>query len=129
GEDFSVRGLVLGEASLRALESRFERGFFRVSDFLITRRGACYRFEVRGKSPVVGVDAEIPLPAEDPFLPEDAQCRADRDTGAAVLVRGPSSKAQGRGPLTLRLREVDTADVLNALHALTGEAFIVDEDV
>jgi hypothetical protein len=130
-EEFSVRGLVLGEASLRALESRFERGFFRVSDFLITRRGACYRFEVRGRSPVVGVDAEIPLPAEDPFLPEDAQCRADRDAGAALLVRGPSSKGPtaGKGPLTLRLRDMDTADVFNALHVLTGEAFIVDEDV
>lgn len=129
GEEFSVRGVVLGEASLRGLESRLERGFFRVVDFLITRRGACYRFEVRGRSPVVGLDAEIPLPAEDPFLPEDAQCRADRDGGPATLVRGPSSKVPGKGPLTLRLREVDTADVFNVLHALTGEAFIVDEDV
>jgi hypothetical protein len=129
GEEFSVRGLVMGEASLRALETRFERGFFRVLDFLITKRGACYRFEVRGRSPVVGVDAEIPLPAEDPFLPEDSQCRADRDAGAATLVRGPSSKAPGKGPLTLRLREVDTADVFNVLHVLTGEPFIVDEDV
>jgi len=129
GEEFSVRGVVLGEASLKALESRLERGFFRVVDFLITRRGACYRFEVRGRSPVVGLDAEIPLPAEDPFLPEDAQCRADRDGGPATVVRGPSAKVQGKGPLTLRLREVDTADVFNVLHALTGEAFIVDEDV
>ena len=129
GEEFSVRGLVLGEASLRALESRFERGFFRVNDFLITKRGACYRFEVRGRSPVVGVDAEIPLPAEDPFLPEDAQCRADRDGGPATLVRGPSSKAAGKGPFTLRLREVDLADVFNVMNVLTGEAFLVDEDV
>lgn len=128
-EEFSLRGVVLGEASLKGLESRLERGFFRVVDFLITRRGACYRFEVRGRSPVVGLDAEIPLPAEDPFLPEDAQCRADRDGGPATLVRGPSSKVPGKGPLTLRLREVDTADVFNVLHALTGEAFIVDEDV
>jgi type IV pilus assembly PilO-like protein len=129
GEEFSVRGVVLGEGSLKALESRLERGFFRVADFLITRRGACYRFEVRGRSPVVGLDAEIPLPAEDPFFPEDAQCRADRDGGTATVVRGPSSKVPGKGPLTLRLREVDTADVFNVLHALTGEAFVVDEDV
>jgi hypothetical protein len=129
GEEFSVRGVVLGEASLRGLESRLERGFFRVVDFLIARRGACYRFEARGRSPVAGLDAELPLPAEDPFLPEDAQCRADRDGGPATLVRGPSSKVAGKGPLTLRLREVDTADVFNVLHALTGEAFIVDGDV
>jgi hypothetical protein len=129
GEEFAVRGVVLGESSLKGLESRFERGFFRVKEFLITRRGACYRFEVRGRSPVVGVDAEIPLPAEDPFRPEDAQCRADRDGGPVTIVRGPSAKTPGKGPLTLRLREVDTADVFNVLHVLTGEAFIVDEDV
>ena len=129
GEEFSVRGVVLGEASLKGLETRLERGFFRVLDFLITRRGACYRFEVRGRSPVVGLDAEIPLPAADPFLPEDAQCRADRDNGPSTVVRGPSTKVPGKGPLTLRLREVDTADVFSVLHALTGEAFIVDEDV
>jgi hypothetical protein len=129
GEEFSVRGLVLGEASLKGLETRFERGFFRVLEFLITKRGACYRFEVRGRSPVVGLDAEIPLPAEDPFQAEDAQCRADRDGGPASLVRGPASKTPGKGPFTLRLREVDTADVFNVLHVLTGEAFIVDEGV
>lgn len=129
GEEFAVRGVALGEAPLKGLESRFERGFFRVSEFLITRRGACYRFEVRGRSPVVGLDAEIPLPAEDPFQLEDAQCRADRDGGAGAVVRGPSAKTPGKGPLTLRLREVDTADVFNVLHVLTGEAFLVDEEV
>jgi hypothetical protein len=128
-EEFSVRGVVLGEASLKALESRFERGFFRIADFLITRRGACYRFEARGRSPVVGLDAEIPLPAQDPFQPEEAQCHADRDTGAAVLVRGPVTKTPGKGPLTLRLRDVDLADVFGVLHEMTGEPFLVDEDV
>jgi hypothetical protein len=128
-EEFAVRGVVVGEASLRGLESRLERGFFRVTDFLITRRGACYRFEVRGRSPVVGVDAEIPLPAEDPFQPENAQCRPDRDGGPVAVVRAPSAKTPGKGPLTLRLREVDTADVFNVLHVLTGETFMVDEDV
>jgi len=129
GEDFSIRGVVLGEAPLKALETRLERGFFRITDFLITRRGACYRFEARGKSPVVGLDAEIPLPAQDPFQPEEAQCHADRDTGAAVLVRGPATKTPGKGPLTLRLREVDLPDVFAVLHSLTGESFVVDEDV
>jgi type IV pilus assembly PilO-like protein len=129
GEEFSIRGLVLGEAPLKALETRFERGFFRILDFLITKRGACYRFEARGRSPVVGLDAEIPLPAQDPFLPEDAQCHADRDNGPAVLVRGPAGKIPGKGPLTLRLREVDLADVFAVLHDLTGEPFLVDEDV
>jgi hypothetical protein len=128
-EEFSMRGLVLGEAPLKALESRLERGFFRITDFLITKRGACYRFEVRGKSPVVGLDAEIPLPAQDPFQPEEAQCRSDRETGPATVIRGPATKTPGKGPLSLRLRDVDVADVFAVLHALTGEAFLVDEDV
>jgi len=128
-EEFSLRGIVLGEASLRALETRFERGFFRVQDFLITRRGACYRFEVRGKSPIVGLDAEIPLPAQEPFQPEEAQCHADRDNGPASLVRSPATKTPGKGPFTLRLRDVDVADVFAVLHALTGESYLVDEDV
>lgn len=128
-DEFSIRGVVLGEAPLKALETRLERGFFRITDFLITKRGACYRFEARGKSPVVGLDAEIPLPAQDPFQPEDAQCHADRDTGPAVLVRVPASKTPSKGPLTLRLREVDLPDVFAVLHTLTGEPFLVDEDV
>lgn len=129
-EDFSVAGLTVGEASMRALESRFERGFFRVSEVLVVRQGACHRFEVRGKSPVVGIEAEIPLPSEDPFRQDDAPCRVDRDPpGRALQVRGPGGKAPGKGPLSLRLRELDAADVFQVLELLTGQGFLVDEDV
>src|SRR5262249_49882936 len=33
------------------------------------------------------------------------------------------------GPLTLRLRDMDVADVFQVLHQLTAQAFIVDADV
>src|SRR5215468_10162389 len=79
GDDFVVRGLGVGEGPMRALESRFERGFLRVSDFLMARQGACHRFEVKGRAPVAGIEAELPLPAEDPFEQDDAPCRVDRD--------------------------------------------------
>lgn len=129
-EDFSVTGLTVGEASMRALESRFERGFFRVSEVLMVRQGACHRFEVRGKSPVVGIEAEIPLPSEDPFRQDAAPCRVDRDpAGRALLVRGPGGKTPGKGPLSLRLRDLDLADVFQVLELLTGQGFLVDEDV
>lgn len=129
-EDFTVAGLTVGEASMRALESRFERGFFRVSEVLVVRQGACHRFEVRGKSPVVGIEAEIPLPSEDPFRQDDAPCRVDRDPpGRALQVRGPGGKAPSKGPLSLRLRELDAADVFQVLALLTGQGFLVDEDV
>ena len=78
---------------------------------------------------MVGLDAEIPLPAQDPFVPEEAQCHSDRDTGPATVVRGPATKTPGKGPLSLRLRDVDVADAFAVLHALTGEPFLLDEDV
>ncbi|HEX9202929.1 MAG TPA: hypothetical protein VF964_03120, partial [Vicinamibacteria bacterium] len=129
GEEFLVRGLAVGEGPLRVLQSRFERGFFRVAEFLMARQGACHRFEVRGRSPVAGTDAELPLPAEDPFDQDDAPCRADRDPARAVVVKAPSQKAPGKGPLTVRLREVDFADVFRVLHLLTAQGFLVDGDV
>ena len=129
GDDFVVRGLTVGEGPVRALESRFERGFLRVSDFVMARQGACLRFEVRGKSPVVGPDAELPLPTEDPFDQDDAPCKVDRDSVRTVVVKGPSTKTPGQGPLSLRLRDVDLTDVFFVLHWLTRQGFLVDGDV
>jgi hypothetical protein len=131
GEEFQIRGLSVGEGPTRALESRFERGFFRVSDFLMARQGACRRFEARGKVPVAGIEAELPLPAEDPFEQDEAPCRVDRDEGRPLLVRAPaaSAKTPGKGPISLRLRDMDVADVFQVLHLLTSQAFIVDDDV
>lgn len=134
GDEFAVTGLTLGEASMRALESRLERGFFRVTEVLVVRQGACYQFEVRGKSPVVGIEAEIPLPSEDPFRQDEAPCRVDRDPpGRTEVLRGPSpkpkSKTVGTGPLSLRLRDVDLPDVFQVLEVLTGQGFLVDEEV
>ncbi|HLA76662.1 MAG TPA: type 4a pilus biogenesis protein PilO [Vicinamibacteria bacterium] len=129
-EDFSIAGLTVGEASLRALESRLERGFFRIAEVLVVRQGACHRFEARGKSPVVGIEAEIPLPSEDPFRQDEASCRVDRDpTGRGLKARGPSGRTPSKGPLTLRLRELDAADVFQVLELLTGQGFLVDEEV
>ena len=129
GDEFLVRGQAVGEGPVRALASRFERGFFRVAEFLVARQGACHRFEVRGRSPVAGTDAELPLPSEDPFEQDDAPCRVDRDGARAVLIKGPNQKAPGKGPLTLRLRDVDFADVFRVLHLLTAQGFLVDGDV
>jgi hypothetical protein len=129
GDDFTVRGLTVGEGPVRALESRFERGFLRVADFLMARQGACLRFEVRGKSPVVGPDAELPLPTEDPFDQDEAPCRVDRDSVRTVVIKGPNTKTPGQGPLSLRLRDLDMTDVFSVLHGLTGQAFLVDGDV
>ena len=131
GETFTIRGLALGEGPVRAFESRLERGFLRVSEFLMAKQGACHRFEARGKSPVAGPDAELPVPVEDPFEQDPQPCRVDRDAARALVVRGrtPTPKEPGHGPLTLRLRDVDLADVFQVLAALGASGFVVDGDV
>ncbi len=129
GEEFSIRGLTIGDASAHGLESRLERGFFRLSQFLMTRQGACLRFEARGSSPVAGPEAELPLPTEDPFEEPDASCAVDRDATRIAVVRGPNTKTPGQGPLTLRLRDTDLTDVFRVLHKMTSQGFLVDGNV
>ena len=129
GDEFLVNGLTVGEANMRSLETRLERGFFRVAEVLVARQGACHRFEVRGRSPVVGLDAEIPLPNEDPFDQEESACRVDRDSGRPTIVRNAGARAPARGSLHMRLRDVDLVDVFQVLHLLTDQAYLVDEDV
>lgn len=131
GDGFTVRGLAVGEGTMQGLESRFERGFFRVSQFLMVKQGACHRFEVHGQSPVVGPEAEISVPIDDPFVQDEAPCQLDRDPASRIVVRGamPTAKKPGNGPLTLRLRDMDLADVFQALNLVSGAGFVVDSDV
>jgi hypothetical protein len=130
-EEFTVRGLAVGEGPVRAFQSRLERGFLRVSEFLMAKQGACHRFEARGRSPVAGPDAELPVPVDDPFEQDVAPCRVDRDAAKTIVVKGraPTAKDPGRGPLTLRLRDVDFADVFQALAVLGAGGFVVHESV
>jgi hypothetical protein len=137
GDEFVVRGLTVGEGPMRGLELRLERGFFRVAEILMARAGACHRFEVRGRSPIVGIEAELPLPAvDDPFRQDEAPCVVDRDGGGVTVIRPAPVKGAPRarppaptGTLSLRLRDMDIADVFFVLHLLTGQGFLVDEDV
>lgn len=129
GDDFVVRGLTVGEAPVRALESRFERGFFRVAQFLVARQGSCLRFEAKGTSPVAGSEAELPLPSEDPFEEPAGACAIDRDTLKGPVIQWPTGKLPGKGPLTVRLRDVDLTDVFRVLETLTAQAFLVDANV
>jgi hypothetical protein len=132
GEEFTIRGLALGEGPLRALESRLERGFFRMSEFLIARQGVCQRFDAHGRCPVAGPEAELPVPAEDPFDLDASACRLERDaTTRSIVVKGRTATAKnpGIGPLTLRLRDIDLADVFYALSVLGFGGYVVDDAV
>ena len=131
-EEFTIRGLGLGEGPLRALESRLERGFFRMSEFLIARQGVCQRFEAHGRSPSAGPDAQLPIPTEDPFELDASACRPERDaTTRSIEVKGrpATAKNPGSGPLTLRLQDVDLADVFYALSVLGFGGYVVDDAV
>ncbi|MCM2254066.1 MAG: hypothetical protein NDJ94_00210 [Vicinamibacteria bacterium] len=128
-DDFVVRGLAAGLGPVIGLERRFERGFFRMNQFMAVREGACQRFEARGRAPIAGPDADLPLPAEDAFRQDEAPCRLERDSGSLGSAKAPAGGKPGTGPLTLRLRDVDAADVFGALHAISGQAFVVDEAV
>jgi hypothetical protein len=129
GDEFRVRGVALAEGATRDLERRMERGFFRLAEFLVVRQGACMHFEARGTAPVVGVDAELPLPTDEPFDQDDGVCRVNRDPSPQGAVKGSKSKKPSTGPLTLRLRDIDLADVFAVLHQHTGQGFLVDGDV
>ena len=78
-------------------------------------------------SPVVGPDAELPLPTQDPFEQDPEACVADRDLPGLRKLR--AGKPNGVGALTLRLRDVDLADVFGILHEATGQGFVVGGDV
>jgi hypothetical protein len=130
-DEFTIRGLTVGEGPTRALESRFEKGFFRISEFLMARQAACRRFEVKGVCPVAGIEADLPIPTDDPFTQEETPCRVDRDNGGrewSIKVPPPKTPSP-QGLLTLRLRDVDMADVFRVMHLLTGQGFVVDGDV
>jgi hypothetical protein len=128
-EEFRFRGVAVGTATVQALERRLERGLFRVSDFVVARQGACHHFEVRGQSPVVGPEAELPLPAEDPFAQDEAPCQVNRDPQRDLGLKSPKPRPGSVGQLTLRLRGVDAADVFQILTEMTGQGFLVDGDV
>jgi hypothetical protein len=129
-ELFVVRGLSIGEGPTRALSRRMERGFFRISEFLMARQGACRRFEARGRCPIAGSEVELPVAHDDPFRQDDAPCRVDRDPVPAQTLRAAGAKAKtAPGPITVRANELDAGDLLYVLHEITGQSFIVDEDV
>jgi hypothetical protein len=125
-DEFVIRGLVVGEGPARALETRMEGGFFRVAEFLMARQGACRQFELRGKVPVAGSDAELPLPAEDPFEQDENPCKVERDPpSAAPWARAGGGKTP-QGTITVRARDLDTADLFMVLADALHLGFLVD---
>ena len=99
GEEFTIRGLARrARGRCARFESRLERGFLRVAEFLMAKQGACHRFEARGRSPVGGPDAELPVPVEDPFEQDPAALPRRPRRGARDRGEGPRPDREGPGP-------------------------------
>ena len=77
-------------------------------------------------APPESVDAPFSIVTGKPLLLGGEPCPYDRDPADRQLVVPPQS---GTGALTLRLRDVDLADVFRALSELSGQGFLVDQDV
>ena len=132
GEEFTIRGLALGEGPLRAFESRLERGFFRLSDFLMAKPGRLLPLRGARAEPGRGARRRAAPAGRGPVRAgRDGVPRRSRRGAAPVTVRGrePTAKEPGRGPLTLRLRDVDLTDVFQALAAAGAGSYVVDDGV
>jgi hypothetical protein len=129
-ELFVVRGYSMGEGPTRELERRFERGYFRISEFLMARFGGCRRFEARGRSPLAGSEVALPLAQDDPFRQDEAPCKVDRDPAGTDTLRASGARVKtAPGPLTIRARDIDATDLFLVLHEITGQGFVVDESI
>jgi hypothetical protein len=119
-----VEGRVSWPYDVGAGTSALSNAGFTVSRHEREQDGPCHAFvvEVSGRS---SGTAENPDPSAAPFTSSQELCHVNRDLEGPRLVL----RAAGKGPLTLRLREVDLADVLKLLHEQTLQGFVVDEDV
>ena len=116
---------------MRALESRLERGFFRVAEVLVARQGACLALRgARKAQPGGGARGGDPAAQRRPLRPGGRVLPADRDNGGRSSSARPVLEGARRArPQHVRLRDVDMADVFQALHLVTGQGFLVDDDV
>jgi len=126
--DTLLRGVVLGAPSRAAIKPALEKAGFRVSRLDFADAGRCQSFSVTAR---LG-EGEVAAPGVAFNGLFDAQAAAVCGSGAAppagrIAVRSAAPGAAAA--LTLRLRDVDTAEVFRVLHELSGQAFIVDSDV
>ena len=133
GEEFTVRGLAVGEGPVRAFESRLERGFLRVSEFLMAKQGACHRFEARGTQPGRGPRRRAARARSRTRSSRTRPpCRVDRDAArerswsrAAPPPR--RTPAAGRSPCACATSTSPTSSRRSP--SLGAGGFVVDEGV
>jgi hypothetical protein len=132
GTEVRLRGykVLPGPASL--MKQALEWAGFAVDRIATTRQGACDRFEVAGR--MARAPRPRPTPQEGPadpsefFAQDEAICRMDTAPPPVIVIAAPTG-ATGQGPFTLRLRDVELAEVFHLLHVLGAQDFIVDGDI
>jgi len=124
---FSARARAVGEGPVRALATRFERGFFRVASSWWRARGVP---PLRKSGPEPGgrdggraaAATRRPLRAGRRSVPGGPRWSAHGGWSGDL----PEGPGKGRSPCGAR---VDFADVFRVLHLVSARGFLVDGDV
>jgi hypothetical protein len=124
GADTRVSGVLLGTAAREALPKALAASSFRVQHIDYVPRGDCQAFTatmelLRRRLP------ETPLWVRENIFDDNAasHCTPPRAEPPRRIA------AQGGGSVTVHLRNVDAAEVFDALNAATKDGFIVAESV
>jgi hypothetical protein len=125
-----VEGVLVGAAARAGFLTSLEKAGFHVSRLRLSPLGACRPFSIIARRGMSGPPMELVLDKTLLDSPTGALCRRESQRSVGrVVARATSSVAADTGALSLKLRDIDLADVFFVLHDLTGESFVIDPDV
>ncbi|MBK5260013.1 MAG: hypothetical protein JJE51_10495 [Thermoanaerobaculia bacterium] len=124
-----IEGVVLGEAARANLIDGLEKPDFHVSDLQVSPAGACRAFSLTARRGVRESPLKIVFDKALLDGKAGAICRVEAEPSAGkIVVRGKASTGD-KSAIFVRLRSVDVADVFSVINEVTGESFVVDNDV
>lgn len=126
GERLRIEGVLVGAAARSGLRAAFEAAGFEVDALDLAAAGDCHTFSLAARLRHGADDDALDTAAIDPGSGR-FEARAAADCAAPppppigqLVARGTS------GPLSVRARDLDVADLFRLLAALSGESFVVD---
>ena len=132
GDTFRVSGYKLLPGPAASLPPILEATGLEVTGAAVSRDGPCERFDIEGRAlrhVTATVKDEYRQPPQPARLFDDAALCATNEVPPSPLVIQEAGAAGGAGPYSLRLRDVDVAEMFGVVHELTGESFVLDQDV
>ena len=119
-----IEGVTLGTSAHESLKTTLGASGFEVADIKTTPRGRCHAFTATLQFPMaLGTDKRV-----------GGNGLFDDQTGAAcsMPLRKATARIEARGaggPVTVRMRDVDVADLVQLVFQATDYGFVVDPDV